>query len=210
MDFRLFLGTEDFHDLIFYVRCSRNNRLRYVKSEFDTVYEYYVHKHGDTDRSNAMKTYDDYIPVIVSKEEEEDVVRVDTVRTESVDLSSNEEEEDVRSRRSYGEEEVDMYYDYRYDDTMGAEGTERTERTEWDEDGRRRYRIYNINHPDLPSVSVPLMNYFMKSEVVNDDDYYESEDEDGDEDRNGDRDRDENGSNSDISNDEYIKISVNK
>ena len=191
MEFKDFLRSEDFYDLMDYVICSRNNKLKYNKSKFDTVYEYFIYKYSeDNNKDKCMNEFNEYIPVIVSRMDK--VVNIE--KSSDIDSNSNDElnEEENYNYPVYndGVNEQDEYYELNDDID--------------EEHYKKRYRIYNINHPDSPSVSVPLMRFFTNTDIYDYDDIdYESIDDNENE--------NETLSNDELSNDEEnsgdIKIS---
>lgn len=164
MLFEDFLGSDDFVDLMEYVKSSRNNKLMHSSSEFDIVYDYYL---------NLVKTTEETRDYIYKKYIEYERDRPVIVNYGSSNLLSTVSSDDDNSGVSSDVNDIDESNTYK-DINDVVEDTHGTHDDVVTNSNKKKYCITSVSHPDYPYNSVPFMS-FMKDYIVsvdntNDDD----------------------------------------
>lgn len=152
MLFEEFLSSDEYIDLMEYVNATKNNKLNHVSSNFDIIYDYYIHLYSNIEEckdSMYLKylDFDKNQPIIVFNHS--NIILHDTDN----EVSS---EEDTKIN-DIEHEHVDMneiqgtYNDGTHDDnTMNS--------------SKMKYSITSVSHPDYPYKSVPFLSFYKNEE----------------------------------------------
>jgi hypothetical protein len=170
MLFEDFLVSDDYVDLMEYVRSSRNNKLMHSSSEFDIVYDYYLNLVKTTEETRDYM-YEKYIeyekerPVIVNYGSS-NLLSVVSSDDENSGVSSDVNDNDECKTDNTDNTDVveDIYGTHgAYDDVVTNSN-------------KKKYCITSVLHPDYPYNSVPFVS-FMKDYNVSADNTHEDEDD---------------------------------
>lgn len=157
MLFTVFLESNEYLDFFDYLKASRNNKLRYKSSEFDSIYDYYTYLCG----SKLLTCKDDARNIYIDFEKQQPII-VDMTDINCISSDNNSDRSDVENKNT-----LDNISSHQDSDELN-EGDEFN-----DSNKKNKFTLSSVSHPDYPHSSVPVWFRYMRDEMCEKDEEYE-------------------------------------
>lgn len=157
MLFDTFLESVEYLDFIDYLKASRNNRLKYTSSEFDSIYDYYEY----LSMNKVLTCKNDANEIYINYEKQQPIM------INFCDINNQNSDDNSDSDKSELKNTIDNI-------NNNSESDELNESDELSENNKRQnFTLSSILHPDYPHSSVPFLLRYSRDEIYENEEEYE-------------------------------------